>query len=133
MMGCKHFILSIKIFWSVTGKWSLFQVPNHIFTPENVLNLHFFSEQTLWYWSRSKIKPKKWYFLSLHLKLMCKCETENYRYTIETTEIFDPSTTFYFIVKMQNIAIWLVEKVRIFLIFLIATVQVSMECKMHES
>ena len=36
---------------------------------------------------------------------MCKCETENYRYTIETTEIFDPSTTFYFIVKMQNIAI----------------------------
>ena len=64
---------------------------------------------------------------------MCKCETENCRYTIETTEIFDPSTTFYFIVKMQNIAIWLVEKVRIFLIFLIATVQVSMECKMHES
>ena len=64
---------------------------------------------------------------------MCKCETENYRYTIETTEIFDLSTTFYFIVKMQNIAIWLVEKVRIFLIFLIATVQVSMECKMHES
>ena len=64
---------------------------------------------------------------------MCKCGTENYRYTIETTEIFDPSTTFYFIVKMQNIAIWLVEKVRIFLIFLIATVQVSMECKMHES
>ena len=36
---------------------------------------------------------------------MCKCGTENYRYTIETTEIFDPSTTFYFIVKMQNIAI----------------------------
>ena len=64
---------------------------------------------------------------------MCKCETENYRYTFETTEIFDPCTIFYFIVKMQNIAIWLVEKVRIFLIFLIATAQVSMECKMHES
>ena len=34
---------------------------------------------------------------------------------------------------MQNTAIWLVETAYIFLMFLIATVQISMECETQES